>query len=66
MEMKEFLLSPFGMATAILLRTLLATLCITGGIHLFDCKNMTNFFTKKRLCSLFLLIIGLRFMWSAL
>lgn len=44
----------------LMFRVILTSLCICGGIELFNFKNLYPFFTFKRLVSLFLLILGSR------
>lgn len=59
-DVKEILLSPTGRAVALLVRAFLASLCICGGIRLFDIKTELSLFVFKRIVGLFLLIIGAR------
>lgn len=60
MSVRDFITSVPGLACVLLLRMLLASLCICGGIGLFDFKKIFPFFTFKRVVSFFLLIFGLR------
>jgi hypothetical protein len=61
-SMREFLLSPQGRILALFARGFIAALLICGGIQLLDFKNLASFFTLKRVISLFLLILGARFL----
>jgi len=62
----QFLITPPGLVCVLAIKTLLAVLCTCGGIQLFDFKNLSSFFTFRRVVSLFLLIFGARFLIDVL
>jgi len=64
--MKEILLSPLGGVLILFVRGLLAALFICGGIQSFDFKNISSFFTCRKVIGLFLLIIGVRILINVL
>ena len=66
MSLKEIILSPIGLFCVLMIKTLLAALFLCGGIQLFDFKNMSSFFTLRRVVSLFLLINGVGFLIDVL
>lgn len=66
MTFRDFITSPLGLGSVLILRMILASLCICGGIDLFDFKKPSPFFTFKRLIGSFLLILGLRILISSM
>lgn len=62
----KFLISPQGLVCVLAVKTLLAALFMCGGIQLFDFKNLYSFLNLKRIISLFLLILGARFLIDVL
>jgi len=65
-SVRDFLLSPTGLSLVLFSRAFIAAVLICGGIQLFGFKNLTSFFTWKRVVGLFLLILGIRILISVL
>ncbi len=57
-SIKDFLFSPFGRFFSYLFKAFVGALCVCGGVHLFDFKNLTRFFTLRKVIGLFLFAIG--------
>lgn len=57
-SIKEFLISPLGNIFNYFLRALIGSLCVCGGIQLFNFGNYSRFFTFRKIIGLFLLAIG--------
>ena len=57
-SIKEFLTSPLGGIFNYFLRALIGSICICGGIQLFNFRNYSRFFTLRKIVGLFLLAIG--------
>jgi hypothetical protein len=55
---KEFLISPLGSIFNYFLRALIGSICVCGGIQLFNFSNYSRFFTLRKIIGLFLLAIG--------
>ncbi len=64
--MKELMLSPIGMSVILVVRIFLGSLCLCGGTHLFGFKNLTPFFSWKRVVGIGLLTFGLRLLIDAI
>ena len=57
-SVKEFLLGPFGPIFSFFFRAFMGALFVCAGIQLFDFKNLSHFFTMRKILGLFLLAIG--------
>jgi len=57
-SVKEFLLGPFGPIFSFFFKAFMGALFVCGGIQLFDFKNLSHFFTLRKIIGLFLLAIG--------
>lgn len=57
-SIKEFLLGPFGPIFSFFFKAFMGALFVCAGIHLFDFKNLSRFFTLRKIIGLFLLVIG--------
>ena len=55
---RDFLFSPFGRFFSHLFKAFVGALCVCGGIQLFYFKNLTRFFTLRKIIGLFLFAIG--------
>ena len=65
-SLKIIVASPIGLFCILMIRILLAALFICVGIQLFDFKNISSFFTIRRIISLVLLILGIRLLINVL
>ncbi len=57
-SIKEFLVGPFGPVFSFFFRAFFGSVCVCGGIQLFDFKNLSRFFTLRKVIGLFLIAIG--------
>ncbi len=57
-SIREFLVSPLGSIAAHFLKALVGAVCVCAGIQVFDFKNLSHFFTLRKITGLFLLAIG--------
>ncbi len=57
-SIKEFLTSPLGDLFGYFLRALIGSICVCGGIQLFNFLNRSCFFTFRKIIGLFLLTTG--------
>ena len=62
----QFLISVEGRALTLLSRLLLSAVFLCLGVHLFDFKKLTPFFSFKRVASVFLFLLGLRLFYGAM
>jgi hypothetical protein len=52
-SLKDFLISPLGSIFNYFLRALIGSICICGGMQLFDFRNYSRFFTIRKIVGLF-------------
>ena len=57
-HLRDFLLGPFGGLFAILFKALGGSLCLCGGIQLFNFRDLSSFFTLRKIFGLFLITLG--------
>lgn len=57
-SLKEFLISPLGSIFNYFLKALIGSVCVCGGMQLFNFRNYSRFFTLRKILGLFLLAIG--------
>ncbi len=57
-SIREFLVSPLGRIFAHFLKTLVGAVFVCAGIQVFDFKNLSRFFTLRKIIGLFLFVIG--------
>lgn len=57
-NIREFLITPLGGVFAFFLKAFVGALCVCGGIQLFNFRNLTSFFTIRKIVGLFLITIG--------
>lgn len=57
-SVREFLLSPLGGIFAHFLKTIVGAVFVCAGIQVFDFRNLSRFFTLRKIVGLFLLTIG--------
>lgn len=57
-SVKEFLLGPFGPIFSFFFKAFMGAIFLCGGIQLFDFKNLSRFFTLRKIIGLFLMVVG--------
>lgn len=57
-SIKEFLVSPLGSIFAHVLRAIVGAVFVCAGLQVFDFKDLSRFFTLRKITGLFLLAIG--------
>lgn len=57
-SIREFLVSPLGGIFAHFLKAIVGAVLVCAGIQVFDFKNLSGFFTLRKITGLFLLVIG--------
>jgi hypothetical protein len=57
-SIREFLISPLGHIFGHFFRAFVGAVCVCAGIQIFNFKNLSHFFTLRKITGLFLLIIG--------
>jgi len=57
-SIREFLISPLGGIFAHFLKAIVGAVFMCAGIQVFDFKNLSCFFTLRKIIGLFLLTIG--------
>ncbi len=62
----DFWVSMQGIALIIILRLVLSAVFLCLGVQLFDFKNLTGFFSFKRISSVFFLLMAIRIFYGAL
>ena len=63
---EDFIVSVPGRSVVLLLRMLIAAICLCAGLQLFGVSRWGRLFTVRRIVSLFLIIAGLRIGMSAI
>lgn len=66
MTFRDFITSIFGIACLIILKFIIASICICSSIDLINFKKPSPFFTFKRIAGFFLLMLGLRIAVSSI
>lgn len=61
-SIKEFLIGPLGHVFNYFLRALIGSLCVCGGIQLFNFRSYSSFFTFRKITGLFLLSLGANYL----
>jgi hypothetical protein len=57
-SIREFLVSPLGSIFAHFLKAIIGAVLVCAGIQIFDFRNLSRFFTLRKIIGLFLLVVG--------
>lgn len=63
-SLEKIMTNPFVIAIGVSARTLVCAVLLCAGIQLFDFRNLSSFFGKRKIFGLFLLILGIRLLIS--